>query len=312
MVFSQWTAFPEANCQNLLTALNSGSTLLLTNLRIIWEFAHPAGHRRDRDWRGCAFLSDMTNANTYVRLLRHLGIALIFAPEPFTTPFGVACILAARHLSKRNEASVNNRLREMVQSYLAHTNRFTNQVESEARAPATARRRNLSKEHPVLGQITGSRSFEAKSSVRQGKCAIQDGRANQTTNKQSLSQRCKYADGPVYASLGIPKVIHHTINTEWLSRRYECGNSTVVHSAWATTCSAVEAMTHHSININLLSQHGTTGNFEQTKAMPHNMSMALLRQRHGPTASHTTFFRALQTSNHYYDMLSRGSVVGGY
>ena len=110
-------------------------------------------------------LSNMTSTRTYVRLLRHLGIALIFAPEPFTTPFGVAFVLVARHLSKRHEASVNNRLRETVQYYLAHTGHFGDYVDGESGAPGPVKRRGLSEERPILGQITGSRSFGAKCSV---------------------------------------------------------------------------------------------------------------------------------------------------
>lgn len=259
------------------------------------------------------FWGDMANANTYVRLLKHLGVALIFAPEPFTTPFGVACILAARHLSKRNEASVNNRLREMVQYYLAHAGRFTDHVDAEAAAPAPTlvKRHNPGKEHPILGQITGSRSMKANSSARQVKRDIHDGRASRTANMQSLSRRRKYGDDPSCTSLGRQKLTHHSIDMEWLSRRYECGNDAVAHSTWATTCGTVEGAARHSADMNSLRRNNTTGDFGQTKANCRTINTALLRQRYGSTASHTTFLKALQTNNHYYNMLSRGNVVGG-
>lgn len=258
------------------------------------------------------FLGGMANANTYVRLLRHLGIALVFAPEPFTTPFGVACMLAARHLSKRNEASVNNRLREMVQYYLARTSHFTDHPDGEAHAHTPVKRHNPRKERAIRGQITGSRSIEVNSSVRQAKCGIEDGRASHTANMQNLSRRRKYADCPSCTSLGTQKMPHHSINLEWLSRRYECGNDAVAHSSWATTCSTAEGITRHSTSMSLLTRNSTTGNLGQTKAKCHTLSTALLRQRYGSTAGHTTFLKALQTNNHYYNMLSRGNVVGGY
>jgi len=227
-------------------------------------------------------LSNMVNTGTYVRLLRHLGIALIFAPEPFTTPFGVAFILAARHLSKRHDTSLNNRLRETLQYYLAHTSHFGEYADGESGAPAPVKRRGLSEEHPILGQITGSRSFGAKSSVRQGGRHIQKGTAN------------------------------HTTDMEWLSRRYESANGAVAHSSWATTSGGVEGLTHHSVNMGLLSQRYGAGSVGKTKAEFRATNIARRRQRYGSAVNCTTVYRALQNNNHYYDMLSRENVIGGY
>jgi hypothetical protein len=227
-------------------------------------------------------LSNMVNTGTYVRLLRHLGIALIFAPEPFTTPFGVAFILAARHLSKRHETSLNNRLRETLQYYLAHTSHFGEYADGESGAPAPVKRRGLSEEHPILGQITGSRSFGAKSSVRQGGRHIQKGTAN------------------------------HTTDMEWLSRRYESANGAVAYSSWATTSGGVEGLTHHSVNMGLLSQRYGAGSVGNTKAEFRATNIARRRQRYGSAVNCTTVLSALQDNNNYYDMLSRRNVIGGY
>lgn len=226
-------------------------------------------------------LSSMTSARTYVRLLRHLGIALIFAPEPFTTPFGVAFVLTAHHLSKRHEVSVNNRLRETVQYYLAHTGHFGEYAGGGSRASVPVKRRGLCAEHPILGQITGSRSLGTESSIRQGRRDIQRGTAN------------------------------HTTNTERLSRRYESANGAVAHSSWATTSGGVEGVTHHSVNMGLLSQHYGTGNIGQAKAKPHAVNITQRRQRYGSAANCTTVLSALHNNNHYYDMLSRRNVIGG-
>jgi hypothetical protein len=214
--------------------------------------------------------------------LRHLGIALIFAPEPFTTPFGVAFILAARHLSKRHETSLNNRLRETLQYYLAHTSHFGEYADGESGAPAPVKRRGLSEEHPILGQITGSRSFGAKYPVQQGGRHIQKGTAN------------------------------HTTDMELLFRRYESANGAVAHSSWATTSGGVEGLTHHSLNMGLLSGHYGTGNIGPAEAKPHATNITQRRQRHGSAVSHTMVVRALQNNNHYYDTLSRKNVIGGY
>ena len=241
-------------------------------------------------------LSNMINTRTYIRLLRHLGIALIFAPEPFTTPFGVASILVARHLSKRHEASVNNRLRETVQYYLAHTSRFGEYVDGESAAPSRAKRRGLNEERPILGEITGSRSI-AKSSVRHGRPHTHGGTANHTTDTESLSRRYKYGDSLSGTSTGTQRVIHHTIDMEWLSRRYESANGAVAHSGWATTSGAGEGITHHSGNMGLLSQHYGTGSVGEAKAKSHAVNVAQRRQRYGSAVSYTTVARALRNNN---------------
>ena len=257
-------------------------------------------------------LSNMINAKSYVRLLRHLGIALIFAPEPFTTPFGVAFILVSRHLSKRHQANVNNRLRETVQYYVAHSSVLSHDADGKSGTPGPAKRPGLSEERPILGQITGSRSFEANSSVRKGRHDMQEGTAKRTRDMQSLSRRYKYGNGLSDTSTGTQRVIHHTVDMEWLSRRYESANSAVAHSSWTTTSGGVEGVTHHSVNMGLLPQHYGTGNIGQVKAKSHAINTVQLRQRYGSAASHTTVCRALQNNNHYYEMLSRRNVIGGY
>lgn len=257
-------------------------------------------------------LSNMTNTRGYVRLLKHLGIALIFAPEPFTTPFGVAFVLVARHLSKRREDSVNNRLRETVQYYLAHTGHFGDYVDGESGALGPVKRRGLSEEHPILGQITGSRSFGVKPSARHGRRDIQRGTANHATDTESLSRRGKYGHSLSDTSTRTQKVIHHTVDVGWLSRRYESANGAVAHSSRATTSGGVEGATHHSVNMVLLPQHHGTGIVGQAKAKSRTMNITQRRQRYGSAMSYTAVLSALQSNNHYYDVLSRGNVIGGY
>jgi hypothetical protein len=257
-------------------------------------------------------LSNMINTRTCIRLLRHLGIALIFAPEPFTTPFGVASILVARHLSKRHEAGVNNRLRETIQYYLAHTGRFGEYVDCESAAPSRAKRRGLNEERPILGEITGSRGVQAKSSVRQPRSHTEGGTANHTTETESLSRRYKYRDSLSGTSTGTQRVIHHTIDMEWLSRRYESANGAVAHSGWATTCDAGEGITHHSIQVGSLPQNCRSGSVGETKAKSRAVNVAQRRGRYGSAVSYATVARALQNNNYRYDILSRRNVIGGY
>ena len=139
-----------------------------------------------------------------------------------------------------------------------------------------------------------------------------------TMDMQSLSGRYKAGDsfkvesGWSDTSPRAEKVIHHTINTEWLSRRYEGQDSAVAHSSWARTSGAGEGVTHHSLNMRLLSQRYNTGGVGQTKVKYHTINMALLRQRYGSAVSYTMALKALRNNNFYYDIVSRGNVIGGY
>ena len=281
---------------------------------IAWQIAFPASHHNQEIETGgdVLLLNNTVNTRTYVRLLRHLGIALVFAPEPFTTPFGVACILAARHLSKRHEASINNHLRETIQYYLAHTGHFCDHVDGAPCGTGPSKGPRLGEERPILGQITGSRSFEARLSVRKGSQSMRESRASRTSDMRSPSPRYKYGDGLSDASTGSQKVIHHTIDTEWLSRRYESASIAVAHSGWATISGNMEGITHHLIDIGLLSQRYGTGNVGQAKAKSHTINIAQLRQRYGSAASYTTVHRALRNYSRHCDMSSRKNVIEGY
>lgn len=232
---------------------------------------------------------DMIEAKIHVKFLRRLGIALIFSPEFITTPFGVALILVARYLSRRHEASVNRRLRETVEYYLAHTRRFSDDADGESSAPSSVKRYTQNEEHPIPQQYTGSRSFEINlaPSVWQSWCDMQRRTVHHTRDMQSPSLYYKAGDsfkvesGWSDTSTRTEKVIHHTINMEWLSRCYEGEGSAVAHSSWARTSGAGEGVTYHSVNMSLLSQHYQTGGVGQTKIKYHTINMALLQQRYG-------------------------------
>jgi hypothetical protein len=265
-------------------------------------------------------LVNMIVGRTRVKFLKRLGIALIFLPELVTTPFGVTLVLVARYLAKKHEASMNKRLHEMVKYYLAHTGHFSDDADGVSSATGPVKRYTQSEEHVILGQITGSRSLEANlaPSVRQSMRDVRDGTVHHAMDVQGLSRRYKAGDsfkvesGWADTSRRAEKTIHHTINREWLSRRYESENSAVAHSNWARTSGGGEGATHHSINMRLLSQRYQTGSVGQTKVKHHTINKALLRQRYGSAVSSTTVLNALRDNNFYYDVVSRGNVIGGY
>lgn len=241
---------------------------------------------------------DMIKTKTSIRLLRRLGIALIALPEPFTTPFGVALVLASRYLSRRLEANRNKRLREMVRYYLAHTTLFSGDADGKSTAPGSVKRHTQSKEHAILGQITGSRSFARDIQSPSGRYKA----GNSFRVESEWSGTSSRAE----------KVIHHTINMEWLSRCHEGEGSAVALSNWATTSGAVEGVAHYSANMKVLSQRYKTGGIGQVKVKHHTTNMASLQQRHGSAVSYRRVRNALQNNNYYYDIVSRGNVIGGY
>jgi hypothetical protein len=263
-------------------------------------------------------LVDMIKSKTITKLLRRLGVALIVAPEPFTTPFGVALVLVARYLSRRRETSQNNRLQEMVRYYLAHTERFGGDADGQSSAPGPVTCYTLSEKRAILGQITGSRSFEANlaPSVLQNWQDMRRRTVHHTTDIQSLSGHYKAGDsfkvesGWSDTSSRAEKVTHHTINMKRLSQCYEDA-SALAHSNWARTSSIGEGVTHHSLNMSLLSQSPNIGSARQVKVKHHNINMAPLRQRYGSAVNSTNVLNALRNNNFYYDIVSRGNVIGG-
>ena len=264
-------------------------------------------------------LGNMIVGRTRVKFLRRLGIALIFLPEFITTPFGVALVLVARYLARKREASQNNRLREMVKYYLAHTGRSDDDADVKSSALGSVKRRTQGEECLIPQQYTSSLSFEANlaPSVLQNWHDVRDRTVHHAMDMQSSSGRYKAGDsfkvesGWLDTSHKEEKMIHHTINTEWLSRCYE-SSSAVAHSNWARTSGAGEGVTHHSLNMNLLSQRYQAGGVGQTKLKYHTINKALTRQRYGSAVNSTTVLHALRDNNYYYDLLSKGNVIGGY
>jgi hypothetical protein len=264
-------------------------------------------------------LAGVIEAKTAIKLLRRLGITLIALPEPVTTPFGVALVLLSRYLSRRLEASQDNRLRETVKYYLAHTMRFSDDADGTPSAPGLVKRHTQSEQRPIPWQYAGSRSFIANStpSVWQNWQEMRRCTVHHTMDMQSLSGHSKPSDSSKVApawsdtSKKAEKVIRHTINVEWLSRRYESAGA-VAYSSWACTSNAVEGAMHHPINMSLLSQRYKTGSVGQAKVKYHAINEALLLQRYGSAVSSTTVLNALQHNNYYYDIVCRGNVIGGY
>jgi hypothetical protein len=215
---------------------------------------------------------------------------------------------------------VNKRLRGTVEYYLVHTRHFSDDAASESSAPGPVERYARSEERLIPCQYAGGCSFEANlaPSVSQNWHDMRNRTVHHTIDMQSLSGRYKAGDSfKVESSWSDPshraeEVIHHTVNREWISRRYEGTDSAVAHSSWVRTPGVGERVAQHSVNMSLLSQRYKTGSVGQTKVKYHTINKTLLLQRYGSAVSSMTVLNALQDNNYYYDIVSRGNVLGGY
>jgi hypothetical protein len=106
------------------------------------------------------FRAYMTQTRNSVRLLKYLGIGLIALPEPFTTPFGVALLFTAYHLSQKLEAGPDNFFLETPDDWLK---RSGDHAAGGPGVPVEVRLYTRSANQPLPWQHEGSRSLEANS-----------------------------------------------------------------------------------------------------------------------------------------------------
>ena len=259
----------------------------------------------------------MVKDKTTIKLLRRLGITLIALPEPVTTPFGVALLLTSHYLSKRLETRQNDRLRETIGHYLAHTGWFGADADSQPGPAGPVTRYALRQEQAILGQITGSAEANLAPSVWQSWQDMRHRAARYAADMQtsfghygsrsSLKAESGWPDGSGKAEKTAP----HAINMRELSQRYEGGGSAVAHSGRVHTSGAGETVTQHSLNMILLSQAAGVGSVSQAKVSRHTINKALLPQHHAP-AGCVAVRSALRSNNYYYDLVSQKNVIGGY
>jgi hypothetical protein len=263
-------------------------------------------------------LRTMIKTRTSIRILKRVGIALIALPEPFTTPFGVALLLTSRYLSRRVEASQNNRLRETVRFYLTHSGSFDDAVVDEPAAPS------------LIGYPSAEHATQCSyAGVGPGAAAFSTWR-----NWQDMRYRAARPGAPMHGRYARPRSstgpkttggrsdtspkaeepVRHTINVERLSRRYERADSGAVPSVRSNRprkTGTREGATYHSINMDLLSERYGTGNIGQARITGRIAGRASPVRRPTPTEC-ATLRSALRSNNYYYDLASRKNVIGGY
>jgi hypothetical protein len=279
----------------------------------------------------------ITRAN--IGRLRRLGITVIFLPEPFTTPVGVALVLVSRYLSRRLEAKMNERLRDALKYYVAHT-RVSSYTSDGKSGGSGCVKRGIGDEERLFGghhqcgwsfeayagQSAGQRRREACESRPRNVTHIQNiswhygmgdewkdkagdsqlGPRPGTTEKsihhnidmERLRWRYKPADSHRLespssdTSVREEKVLHHTINIEWLSRYWEDGSSAVTHPGQGRTSRAVVGMESQSPDMALASQRYKAGSVGQAEMEYHTINMELLLER----------YRSAATVNFYKDV----------
>src|SRR3990172_6693158 len=141
----------------------------------------------------------MVKAKTGITLLKRLGFVLIALPEPFTTPIGVALIVASSYLSRLREASINKNLRETLKRYLSLSKHP--KAETDSKSSTTNKKRHTRIEDPLI-------LWQSKNTAQV-----------ETSHPTSVwhNQRDK---GFTLSTIEGDNTIHHSVDTESLSRRY--------------------------------------------------------------------------------------------
>jgi len=262
----------------------------------------------------------MIKLGTLIKILKRSGIALLFAPEPFTTPFGVAFLLAAHYLSRNRDRSLNKRASELVQYYLGHTAQVADEPEPKPDSPGSLGRYTQEEQQSFTRQYRPGAAFAASSAVpgRNGPYAARSQTAPNTANAASVPQR-RGTINSLKARRTLPatshtgeNVVHHTIDMERLSWLYASEATTVAHAGWAGVSGTPEEVTYHSINKRALSARYKTAHHKQAAIQQHAIDIPSLLRRYAPPLSATAVPNAVRDNNYYYDIASRPHVIGGY
>lgn len=170
----------------------------------------------------------MIQTRTNVRLLKYLGIGLVALPEPFTTPFGVALLLTAHHLSQELKAGPDNFLLETPDDWFK---RSADHVVGGPGIPGEVRLYARSAGHLLPWQYEGSRSLEVNSPLGwQIRYDTKVNVAHHVVDLPMLYRRYGIrSDGskvkpvnprPEFSSGGNKNLVHHNIDMPMLYRRY--------------------------------------------------------------------------------------------
>ena len=216
----------------------------------------------------------MVKTKTGITLLKRLGFVLIALPEPFTTPIGVACILASSYLSRLREATLNKHLRETLTRYLSHSKSSNHETENNSRGRHKVKRHTRIDDPTILWQNKSVLPVETSHppSVRQNlrdkgftlSTIEGENTIHHNVDTESLSRRYPVTVSPKAENVSahsdaepakIEKLIHHSVDTKFLSRRYP-----VTASSKAKTGSPhsdvepdeTEELIHHSVDMQTL------------------------------------------------------------
>ncbi|MFH0768187.1 MAG: hypothetical protein V1932_01300 [Chloroflexota bacterium] len=237
----------------------------------------------------------MIKTKTVYKLLRNLGIVLIAMPEPFTTPIGAAITLSAIYLSRRLEISQNKLLRETFKNYLDHHKRFS----EDSTTPGNTRyTQTVESSHPGQYEVSPGFKPNPRPLVRQSSSDTGDNVICHTIDMEWLSRRYKTDDSPKVkpdwtdTSSTAQGVIHHTINMELLSRRYKSEDNAWADSDTSRTSKIAEKTIHHTINIRSLPQWHKTDDAAPVKLEYHAINWLTLLRRYGLAAGSASVLKA--------------------
>ncbi len=251
----------------------------------------------------------MVKAKTGITLLKRLGFVLIALPEPFTTPIGVACVVASGYLSKIREAALNKHLHETFTRYLSHSKPAKAETDNKSHARQKVKPYTRTQDPMILWQNKASLPVETSHPhfVRQNRRDKEENTVHHSVDTESLSRRFTVTVSPKAENVSahsdvepakIEKLIHHSVDTQFLARRYPVAaipKAKTESSHSNVTPDESENLVHHSVDTKFLSRrylvtdssksksessHSDAAPVETEELIHHNIDMRMLGRRY--------------------------------
>ncbi len=215
----------------------------------------------------------MVKAKTGITFLKRLGFVLIALPEPFTTPVGVACVIASGYLTRLRETSLNKHLHETLTRYLSHTKNSSAETDNKSHARQKVKPYTRPDDTTVLWQNTGLVPVDTArpSLIKQNRRDAEDKNAiHHNIDTESLARhypitidtkvKSKISNSDA-SPVNDEKPVPHTVDTQFLSRRYSIANIQKAKTETSKSDAApveTEKSVHHNVDMQMLGRRYQT------------------------------------------------------
>ena len=228
----------------------------------------------------------MVKAKTGITILKRLGIVLIALPEPFTTPIGVACVIASGYLARLREATLNKHLRETLTRYLSHTKRSNDETDNKSHARQKVKPYTRTDNPTILWQNTSHIEANHITPIRRNRRNAEEKTIHHNIDEESLARHYPVTDASKVkiesshsdvAPVKTEKLIHHSVDKQFLSRRYPATDGSKAKTASSHSDVApeeTEKMIHHSIDMQMLGRRYKTHESYKGASLPADESDA--------------------------------------